>query len=156
MSVYRWAFGHVSYTTLTTDATAVVSAFPNTGHPNPWLFQTNGAISRYARRVVTPSLKAYAIGGNDTSWNFQVLNFEQYQWLMDNRFDGGQPSALATIMTYRTNPPSATGISTGWVAMQCTALLETTLTIDSLTNYNDFWLGDVVVRFVRGTLIGAP
>jgi hypothetical protein len=155
MSVYRWALGHVSYATLVADTAAVVTDFPNAAIGCGWLVETDGVISRFARRVVTPSLKAYAIGGNDTLWRFNPVNYAQFTWLMDNRFNNAL-SALATIMTYRSNNPSATGDAQGWVVMQCTALLESGTTPDNTENVNDRWLTNVNVRFVRGTILEVP
>jgi hypothetical protein len=156
MSVYRWAYGHIDYATLTADDTAIVANFPNSGAYNYWSVETNGSISYYTQRVVTPSLREYALGSPSTLWNVGPLNFEQAEWLMDNRFPQRVLTAPATIMTYRSNNPSGSGDARRWVVLQCIARLESITEIDNTENVSDTWLRTFNVRFVRGTFLAPP
>lgn len=156
MSDYRWAYGFVDYATFVADDTNIVANFPKLGERPSWMVRTTGAIDRFTQRVTTPSVKDYALGSPSTLWDLQALNYDQVEWLMDNRFTGGVLTAPATIMTYRSNNPSATGDDRRWCVLQGYARLESGLTVADTNNVNDRWMNGYNVRFIRCTFLEAP
>lgn len=154
MSVYRLAAGHITAAALVADNNNIVANFPNTGTPKQWLVQTNGVIATYQRRISTPSAKDYGYGLPSTQWSFN-LNRQQVEYLIDTIFSGAL-SAPVTLMTWRFNNQSASGIDRNWVILQATARLSFGQTTENTFNLNDVWATDCVLDFIRGTYLAVP
>ncbi len=155
MSVYRLQSGHVSAATLVANAANIVSSFPNTTAPyKDWRVNTDGIISTYVQRITTPTAKDYGYGMPTTQWAFNI-NRTQVEYLIDTFFAGAL-TAPVTLMTWRFNNQSASGIARNWVILQATARLTFGQTIENTVNLNDTWATNCLITFVRGTYLAVP
>ncbi len=155
MSAYRLQTGHVSAATLVANSANIVSNFPNTGNYNPWIVATDGVVSTYLQRITTPTAKDYGYGLPSTRWLFNVLNRPQVEYLIDTFFAGAL-TVPVTLMTWRFNNQSASGIARDWVILQATARLISGQTSGDTTNVNDLWYTDFGIEFIRGTYLAVP
>lgn len=97
--VYRWAYGHAaSKAAFLADATNIIeTGFSwQTGEPK-WLVKCANLIIKGTREVGLNS-RASQIGNYIPS-PFEMIARpqRQYEWLLTNRFNSGDPDALATI-----------------------------------------------------------
>lgn len=151
MSVYRLAPGHITHAALIAGSSYVVENFAVYGGYQ-WRVGSDGVVSTYLERTRTPTPRDYALGKPSTSWTFAGRNIAQIDWLVDT-YMTDLLVAPVTLMTFRFNSQSASGIARGWVGLQAYMSLQSGQTSEDTTGVNNTWNRDYTVNFIRGTYL---
>jgi hypothetical protein len=98
---YRWGYDHYADSaTFLADTDTIVENFPLDAGDKPWTVACDN-LPKHGERQIGLNARTTLIGNDILSpFTFAALTTNQYNWLLTNRFNGGDVDAPATIGIY--------------------------------------------------------